>query len=111
MARRVLLVLLAPLLLAACGVPVAAPAAGSLVDSSQLQQWSSWSVTAAARGRPCQESNEFGSGLWFLAAPSGQTTANWRCSLPAGTSLLVVAASMAGVTLPLCSRDYSEQIG
>jgi hypothetical protein len=110
-------VLLIPLLLAACGVSVesaAAPAAAvarSLVDSSQLQQWSTWSMTSAARRRHCQESAEFGSGLWFLAAPSGQATANWTCSLPAGSALLVVAASMAGLTLPMCSRDYSEQVG
>jgi len=51
------------------------------------------------------------SDLWFVAAPPGQSSANWGCNVPAGASLLVVAASMAGVTLPMCSYDYTEHIG
>jgi hypothetical protein len=115
--RRALLVLLIPLILSACGVSAglaAAPSAVSvppLVVSSQLQQWSSWSRTPAARRVHCAEGPEFGSGVFFLAAPPGRNTANWSCTVPVGASILVVAASMSSVQLPTCSWDYGEQVG
>lgn len=117
MLRRALLLLLVPLMLGACGVsagPAAVPAAAlapPLVDAPLLQQWSSWSmVPPAERGR-CAPDPRFGTETWFLAAPSGATAATWSCSVPTGVSILVVAAWMSGVALPMCSREYSEQIG
>jgi hypothetical protein len=112
--RRALLLLLIPLILGACGVaggPAAlpsAPPAPPLVDAPLLQQWSKWSVTPRGRAH-C--SHDRRSGLWFVAAPAGQTTASWSCTLPAGSSMLVVAASMSGVTLPICSYEYTERVG
>jgi hypothetical protein len=110
-------VLLIPLILGACAVsarPAAAPSAVAvppLVDVSQLQQWSSWSMTPTGHRGHCADGPDFGSGLWFLAAPSGQAAVDWSCTVPAGSSFLVVAASMAGVTQPMCAREYSEQVG
>jgi hypothetical protein len=122
--RRALFLLLVPLILGACGVsagPAEAPAAGPvppLVDAPLLQQWSSWSMAPSAERGRCAADPRFGSDLWFLAAPSGQTaahteqtTATWSCAVPAGVSILVVATSMSGATMPMCSRDYSEQVG
>ena len=117
MLRRALFLLLVPLILGACGVsagsaaaPAAAPAP-PLVDAPLLQQWSAWSrAPASERGR-CAPDPRFGTDTWFLAAPSGSTTANWSCDVPAGASILVVAAWMSGVALPMCSREYSEQVG
>jgi hypothetical protein len=107
-------VLLLPLILGACGVaarpgetPSAAPVP-PIVDGSLLQQWSAWSVLPRG-GAHC--SHDRRTGLWFVAAPSGQTSADWGCNVPAGSSLLVVAASMSGVTLPMCSYDYAEKVG
>jgi hypothetical protein len=112
--RRALLVLLIPLILGACGV-AARPSAKSsaapvppIVEAPLLEQWSTWSVTPR-RGAHCWHDKE--SGLWFVAAPSGPASANWGCNVPAGSSLLVVAASMSGVTLPMCSYDYAEEVG
>ena len=105
------------MLVGACGVsagPAAAPSAAPvppLVAASQLQQWSSWTMLPVAGRGHCADGPEFGSGLWFLAAPSGPTTAYWSCAVPAGASILVVAASLSGGTLPMCSREYSEQVG
>jgi hypothetical protein len=110
--------LLVPLILGACGVlsagPAAVPAtapAPPLVDAPLLQQWSSWSMAPPAAHRRCAPDPRFGTDMWFLAAPSGQAAATWSCSVPTGASILVVAASMSGVALPACSREYSEQIG
>ncbi|MEV6847815.1 hypothetical protein [Actinoplanes sp. NPDC051411] len=114
MLRRALLLLLLPLILGACGVagrPGASPSAAPvppIVDAPLLQQWSAWSTTPRG-GAHCSFDKQ--SDLWFVAAPSGQASANWGCNVPAGASLLVVAASMSGVTLPMCSRDYTEQVG
>jgi hypothetical protein len=112
--RRALLLLLLPLILGACAVagrPGATPSGAvvpPIVDAPLLQQWSTWSV-APRGGAHCSHDRK--SGLWFVAPPSGQASANWGCNVPAGSSLLVVAASMSGVTLPMCSRDYTEQVG
>lgn len=114
MLRRALLLLVAPLILGACGVsggPSAAPSAAPvppIVDAPLLQHWARWSVAAGRRGH-CWHDRE--SDLWFVAAPAGQTSANWGCTVPAGSSMLVVAVSMSGVTLPMCSLDYTEQVG
>jgi hypothetical protein len=107
-------VLLIPLLLGACAVtdgPAEGPSARPvppLVDPSLLQHWSMWSV---APGRRAHCWHDRKSDLWFVAAPSGTATANWGCNVLSGSSLLVVAASMSGATLPMCSRDYTEQVG
>jgi hypothetical protein len=102
------------MILGACGVSIgpatapSAPPVPPIVDASLLQQWSTWSVAAGRRAH-CWHDEK--SDLWFVAAPSGQSVANWGCTVPAGSSLLVVAASMSGVTLPMCSRDYTEEVG
>jgi len=107
-------VLLIPLILGACGVAGRPGASASavpvppIVDAPLLQQWSAWSVTPRG-GAHCSYDKQ--SDLWFVAAPGGPASANWGCNVPAGASLLVVAASMAGVTLPMCSYDYTEHIG
>lgn len=114
MLRRALLLLLLPLILGACAVaarPEGSPSAvpvPPIVDAPLLEQWSSWSV-APHHGKHCWYDKR--SDLWFVAAPAGQASANWGCNVPTGSSLLVVAASMAGVTLPMCSYDYTEHIG
>jgi hypothetical protein len=115
--RRALFLLLVPLILGACavsaapaGAPPAAPAP-PLVDAPLLQQWSSWSMAPTAERGRCAPDPRFGSDLWFLAAPSGPAATTWSCTVPAGVSIVVVAASMSGVALPMCSREYSEQIG
>jgi hypothetical protein len=111
--RRALLVLLVPLILGACGVSsglAAAPSAPPvppIVDAPLLQQWSLWSV---APGRRAHCWHDPKTDLWFVAAPAGQSLANWGCTVPTGSSLLVVAASMSGGSLPACSRDYTEQV-
>lgn len=64
----------------------------------------------AKRGR-CAPDPRSGSGTWFLAAPAGPAAATWSCRVPAGVRILVVAARMSGVALPMCSREYSEQVG
>jgi hypothetical protein len=113
--RRALLLLLLPLILGACAVagggPSSSPSADSfspIVDDTLLQQWSAWSV---APGRRSHCAHDPRSDLYFVAAPAAQGNTDWSCRVPTGASMVVVAASMAGVTLPMCSRDYSEEVG
>lgn len=114
---RLTLSLVVLALLAGCtGPPVEAATATAAPDPAVLERWARWSSSGLTQdGYPelprrddCAE--DPGTGYWFVGAPN-TTTESWRCPVPVGRSLVLVASNMSLTGGVECTPGMRETVG